>query len=87
MPLVLDIIIIIKYIIIKYYCVTGIAPYVNCSQAIDRRHGWSSLVVTQVSTNHHMFCSDHGPKSYNKLSFLYGTFLHSHYHTFSVSFG
>ena len=34
----------------------GNAPYVNCSEAMNRRRGWSSLVVTQPSTSHHLLC-------------------------------
>ena len=31
----------------------GNAPYVNRFEAMNRRRGWSSLVVTQPSTSHH----------------------------------
>ena len=34
----------------------GYAPYVNRSEAMNRRRGWSSLVVTQQITGHQLLC-------------------------------
>ena len=39
-----------------YYYTAGNAPYVNRFEAMNRRCGWSSLVVTQPSISHHLLC-------------------------------
>ena len=39
-----------------YYYTAGNAPFVNCSKAMYRMRGWSSLVVTQPITRHHLLC-------------------------------
>ena len=39
-----------------YYYTAGNAPYVNRGEAMNRRRGWCSFVVTQPSTGQQLWC-------------------------------